>query len=290
VTILNAHARSFKAVQTMLWLGFKSANKIHTQKWQGLEIKGQPAGQMLEILNAHIHVPRVPKTIEYLANDLAPLVNLPWAENHFAERVCGYPINPGVEWANWPDGASAARFLDGRGTFNHNYMERYWPKKTRFLIPSKTPEEWKREYDKFAGLDPSGDGDANTFGIRGEYGDLEDLVRLLWDEPDTRQAYLPIFFPEDTGKGDGGRKPCTLGYHFILREGRLHTYYPMRSCDFYRHWADDVYLTIRLSMWILDQLKDHPIWSGVEVGSFTMHCTSLHMFINDFHLMENQRA
>lgn len=279
MTIFYANYLSFKAVRNALKNQFKKAKKIHTERWQGMDISNHPAGQMVEILNAHIHVPQVPRTIELLANDLVRAVNLPWAEDHFAERVCGMPINPGKEWANWPDGGSAARFLDANGQFNHNYMERYWPRHA-----GQTPDG---TYASRTEARPWRDA---HIGIRHEYGDLDSLVRLLRKEPDTRQAYLPIFFPEDTGIGDGGRKPCTLGYQFILRDGKLHVYYPMRSCDFYRHWGDDVYLTIRLAQWILEQLQDHPIWAGITVGSYTMHCTSLHMFINDYYLMEKENA
>src|SRR3546814_17811567 len=77
--------------------------------------------------------------------------------------------------------------------------------------------------------------------------------------PYTRQAYLPVWFPEDTGSASGQRVPCTLGYQFLIREtpaGKvLHIIYNMRSCDFMRHLADDIYMTIRLAQWMPDQLQ-----------------------------------
>src|SRR5690606_16067856 len=118
-------------------------------------------------------------------------------------------------------------------------------------------------------------------GIRGEYGDLRTLVDKLAWEPDTRQAYIPLYFPEDTGAE--GRMPCTLGYQFIMRKNELHVYYPLRSCDFVRHWADDCYLAVRLLLWILQECrKNNPAdWNDIVPGSYTMHCTSLHVFAND---------
>jgi thymidylate synthase len=101
----------------------------------------------------------------------------------------------------------------------------------------------------------------------------------------TRQAYLPVWFPEDTGIGDGGRKPCTLGYHFLVRNDRMHITYHIRSCDFVRHFRDDIYLTARLVWWMIDRLTedhDHHFWSGVKPGMFVMHIASLHMFVNDY--------
>lgn len=272
-----AHARSFQAVKNQLEVQFRSAQLIHSKTWQGVDVSKQPAAQMLELLNVNIHVPAMPRTTEYLANDLAGAVNLPWAENHFLERMSGEPLNPGVEWKNWPGAHSAEKFLDHRGQFNHNYMERYWPKHAG-------QSEWG-DYASRSSCYPWTD---EHHGIRHEYGDLMDLVDLLREDPGTRQAYLPIFFPEDTGIGDGGRKPCTLGYHFILRAGEFNVYYPMRSCDFHNHWGDDVYMTVRLAMWILSQLRDHEVWANAKLGSFIMHCTSLHMFINDFHKMQGK--
>ena len=237
--------------------------------WQGIDVSQRPEARMRELLNVSFSVDmRGQHDLDHWRLDTG--ANLPWADDHFVERVCGQPINPGVEWANWPWGDSADRFRDADGRFNHNYMERYWP--------------------KYAGNDPNGQGEYNTvgadknYGIRHEYGDLNDLVSLLLKDPETRQAWIPIFFPEDTGIADGGRKPCSLGYHFMVRDKRLHVYYPLRSCDFVRHWGDDVYLTVRLALWVLEQCRERSTsdyWGGVHLGSFTMHCTSLHMFVND---------
>ena len=54
-------------------------------------------------------------------------------------------------------------------------------------------------------------------------------------EPHTRQAWIPLFFPEDTGVGDGGRKPCTLGYQIIVREGNAHS--SMLQCCGLHGWT-----------------------------------------------------
>lgn len=126
-------------------------------------------------------------------------------------------------------------------------------------------------------------------GINWSYGDLSDLVDLLAHEPTTRQAWIPLFFPEDTGTGDGGRKPCTLGYNFLCRRGQLHVWYPLRSCDFVRHFPDDCYLAVRLLLWVLDRCReiDPDVWDSVVPGTYAMHCTSLHVFANDLIQMRN---
>lgn len=367
----------------------KEAYPVHTGTWQGVDISKRPEAQMMELLNVSFtvtHAGRRP--IGVLAQ--ATGCNMPWAEDHFQERVCGQPINPGVEWANWPwankagefrgkkktmpghDWAYLAAIIDGEGSisirtaneagnkyprvkitqvdeafitslhnkfgvgtlrpysspsnqlsdrqsyiwrisgqsevrwvlegcmpylrlkrekavlalrfvehaaplmdeaqpFNHNYMERYWCKQ--------------------AGMNRFGDRIPHR-GIYHPYGDLNDVVNLLGRDPLTRQAYMPVFFPEDTGAVHGERVPCTLGYHLIVRNGELHMVYYLRSCDFVRHMRDDIYLSVRLQQWVLDKLRERfgAYWSDIRPGSFTMHITSLHCFINDFRKLQADHA
>jgi thymidylate synthase len=79
------------------------------------------------------------------------------------------------------------------------------------------------------------------------------VIDLLRDRPTTRQAFIPIWFPEDTGAHHGERVPCTLGYHLMARDGRLKIVYYMRSCDFLRHFRDDVYMAGRLCQWVCER-------------------------------------
>lgn len=258
------------------------AYPVHTNTWQGVDISKRPEAQMMEMLNVSFTVTQAGRRpIGVLAQ--ATGCNMPWAENHFQERVCGQPINPGVEWANWPWANKAGEFLNKWGKFNHNYMERYWPQDAGFRGPTKTAEEY--------GSIPKSEFPLNI-GIYHRYGDLNDVVNLLGRDPLTRQAYMPVFFPEDTGAVHGERVPCTLGYHFIARNGELHLVYYLRSCDFVRHMRDDIYLSIRLQQWVLDQLRARfgEYWSDIRPGSFTMHVTSLHCFINDFRKLQADHA
>lgn len=266
---------SFTRIRNHTWnLFLTHAHKVHTEKWQGVDISKRPEMVSYELMNyTFTHDLNGEGDLDHWRDDVSP--NLPWADDHFEERVCGQPINPGVEWANWPWGDNAARFLDADGKFNHNYMERYWP--------------------KFAGNDPDENGRYDTrgatphFGIRNEYGDLHDLVRTLAHNPLSRQEWFPIFHPEDVGEVVGGRKPCSLGYQFWVRGQRLHVYYPLRSCDFFRHMQDDIYLTIRLLLWVLNRCREiDPLWWDVHPGTFTMHCTSLHVFANDMVTMKRE--
>lgn len=249
---------------------FLAANKVHTERWQGIDIAKRPEMVSYELLNVTVACPLFGEDLDYYRHQCEP--NLPWADDHFLERVSGKPLNPGETWKSWPWAASADKFRNDRERFNHTYMERYWPKYANELpgtLGACVPRH----------------------GIRNAYGDMQSLVEMLAHEPLTRQAWIPIFFPEDTGIGDGGRKPCTLGYQFIMRRDRLHVYYPLRSCDFVRHFNDDVYLTVRLLLWVLEQCRKlNNAWRDILPGTYTMHCTSLHIFENDYRqLMENVR-
>ena len=239
------------------------APQVKNARWQSVAAP-QPSR---ELLNVTLKLDLESENPEHYRKMIQP--NHPWAEDAFKERVCGEPLNPGEQWKHWPFTKSADTHRHA-GVFDHTYAERYWP--------------------KYAGMTPEGKLEilptaSAHGGIRFAYGDLDDLVTILSKEPTTRQAYLPIFFPEDLGAAlRGNRVPCTLGYHFICRDNKLHIVYYIRSCDFIRHFRDDVYMTIRLLLWVLCQCRlaaPENDWAKVCVGSFTMHITSLHVFEGD---------
>jgi hypothetical protein len=242
---------------------FSEAPLIHNKKWQSV---ASPQ-HTYEILNHSFSLNVPPTDITSIAEIVKP--NLPWADHHFElERVGGDPLNPGTTWREWPYAGSAAKHRREGSVdpqFDHSYAERYWP--------------------RYAGLTP--DGRLNSLdegvcaplhGIRFDYGDLRTLIEVLSEDSTTRQAYLPVWFPEDlTAAKMGKRVPCSLGYHFIVRGDYIHMVYYLRSCDFVRHFRDDVYLSIRLLLWVLEQVG----FIGIKPGTFTMHITSLHMFQSD---------
>lgn len=259
------------------------AHEVHTEEWQGVDISGRPEMSSWELMNySFTHRLLEVEDLDHWREDIKP--NLPWADDHFAERICGFPLNPGVEWENWPWGSSAKDFLNLDGDrFNHNYMERFWPKYAGvYNNPRLTPDDFIFSEDGNAYPQWELDDIDPREGIRNPLGDLYDLVKSLAAKPLSRQEWFPIFHPEDVGEVVGGRKPCSLGYQFWVRGGQLHMYYPMRSCDFMRHMQDDIYLAIRMLLWVLDSCRDiDSDWESVRPGTLTMHCSSLHIFTND---------
>jgi hypothetical protein len=203
---------TFQRIRAHTWnLFLAQSHKVHTEKWQGVDIGDKPEMVSYELMNyTFTHDLQGKVDLQHWRHDVQP--NLPWADDHFEERVCGKPINPGVEWANWPWGGNAAKFLDKQGQFNHNYMERYWCKYAGTSGPTRDAEHFDLRSCLYSwrGVTPHR-------GIRNEYGDLNDLVQSLARNPLSRQEWFPIFHPEDVGEVIGGRKPCSLGYQFWVR-------------------------------------------------------------------------
>lgn len=251
------------------------APEVRVPEWQSLDVADKPMGITRELQNAIIQVP-IPESREDAIIEVEP--NLPWAEEHFMERVSGVPHNPPPSHINWPFAQSSNGEHIKAEKFSHTYPERMWP--------------------KYAGLNDEQARSALPIrGIRFDYGDLMDVVNLLHRSPSTRQAYLPIWFPEDTGAVHGERVPCSLGYHFLVREGKIHVTYFIRSCDFLRHFQDDVYLAMRLGQWVRDEVAR--IWAKEDfpsdekraewdMGTLTMHMISLHIFGGDVPRMEKE--
>jgi len=231
---------------------------VELEKWQSINVKDTPRGKMFEALHIYfqVHIPEESRWVE----DIKP--NVEWAYEHYKERVSGLPLNPPPSHKIWPYAQKDNAEFGGDTQFSHTYPERIWPK---YAGNSKIPRK----------------------GIRYEYGDLNDVINLLKKDPLTRQAFLPIWMAEDTGAAHGERVPCTIGYHFIRRHGFLHVTYWIRSCDFLRHFRDDVYLALMLAQFILDALRDSDKnWQDVKLGIYTMHIVNLHIFEPEIHLLK----
>lgn len=249
---------------------------VDVGEWQSQKLE-MP---MRELLHVTFDM-NLPDTAEELAEQTG--ARLPWAEDHFQERVGGEPLNPSPSEAWWPfrqkkDGNTNTDHKSEGEAFSHTYPERMWPKLAN--VPWEVIDEapW--------GQQRMGPEYINR-GIRFDYGDLGDIIEQLKRSPNTRQAYLPIWFPEDTGAVHGKRVPCTLGYHFIIRNGQLDISYFMRSTDLLRHFQDDIYLAGRLAQWVVDQvnfandINDNPNSQYLAVGKLIFHTANLHIFEGD---------
>lgn len=273
---------------------------VDAGRWQGVPTLGRPDLITRELMGWGMSCHTDQRHHFQQDDDLLPILqdqikpNLPWADDHFAERVSRIPSNPGEEYKNWPWwlGQDERSMIQIHQTspedfdliFSHTYQERFWPKWAGYEGPGHHQQRGAPGYK-----------DGILGGIRYSYGDLDDLVNLLYRDPHTRQAYLPIFFPEDTGAVHGGRIPCTLGYQFLLRDNRLHLWYFIRSCDYVRHFRDDIYLAARLLLWVIEQLQEKELrgdlpqlWVDVDPGYLHMLICSLHYHRGDEHIIKGE--
>lgn len=105
---------------------------------------------------------------------------------------------------------------------------------------------------------------------------LPQLILELDKRPGTRQAVMTMYDRHQDMNNWGGRDriPCSMYYQFMVRDGKLHVIYTMRSCDFLTHFIHDVYFTLMLQAYIAGQL-------GIEAGNFTHFMGSLHAYQKD---------
>ena len=105
---------------------------------------------------------------------------------------------------------------------------------------------------------------------------LGKVIERIKKDPESRQLWVSIWNPSIDPDNLGGlsRVPCSLGYGFQIRKGKLNMHYIMRSCDFAVHFPDDVYLANKLLFWVAEQ-------TGYEVGTFTHTIFSFHVYNKD---------
>jgi thymidylate synthase len=117
--------------------------------------------------------------------------------------------------------------------------------------------------------------------LRGAYGprlrawrpghdQLDHVRRTLLAAPDSRRAVIQLYDP-DRDIPHHSDVPCTLGYRFYLRDGRLEMHTTMRSQDLWLGFCYDLFTAT-----VLHELMAH--WTGAEVGSYHHHVDSLHLY------------
>lgn len=264
-------------------LFLEGSTEVNSGEWQSQK-NTDPNMVSWEVEDLSFQWP-IPSTQGVLVKAVQP--NMPWAEEHFQERVSGHALNPPPSHERWPHRRKDNAEHMPSGRFSHTYPERFWPKRAGspdadcYTLPDG---DCASSHCRLHG--------SGVFGVRFNYGDLGDVVKQLSRSPLTRQAYLPVWFPEDTGAVHGERVPCTLGYLFKMRRGQLNCTYYIRSCDFMRHFADDVYMACRLVQWMCHQLDPN---RGGDVswprpGALTMHVGSFHVFAGDKPILEHRRS
>jgi thymidylate synthase len=144
-----------------------------------------------------------------------------------------------------------------------------------FINPGNAWLLRKEEWEKF--LNEKGEMDY-TYNERLQ--GLDKVMAELKRNPDTRQAWLPIFERKDLD-GLGGKKriPCSLGYNFSIREGKLNLTYIQRSADMVAHLGNDIILAHMMQKYVQLEL-------GLENGYLDHFIFSLHSYKKDWETLE----
>lgn len=235
MTLISSTIKEQKA--KLYYFGIVRPNKL----WQGVELKYK----MLEMFNIFLTLD-IPHEITELISETN--ADIPWAEDHFDERIGREPLNPGNQWKNWPyyrDMDNDRLFRNDRegNKFSHTYMERMWCKGYK--------------------------------GIGYEFGDFNDFLVRFLEDPYGRQHYFSIWHPEDQSPGSR-RRPCTIGYFFQIVNMKLECTYHIRSCDIFRHFHNDIYMTGRLMQYVWEAMTE--VLPYLRLGNLYMWIGNLHCF------------
>lgn len=180
-----------------------------------------------------------------------------WADAEFIERVSGTTINPGKAWElNKPMWEEFLVNNGGNLKFDYTYAERI----NRSCCNSFNKEPIRTTIRTY----------------------LQNIIRLLEYDNDTRKAVLSIFDPSiDSHALDGvARIPCSMYYQFLIRDNGkgekvCNIIYNQRSSDFVGHFGDDVYLAWRLMEYVAEKV-------GVKPGYLFHQLGSLHSYQRDW--------
>jgi thymidylate synthase len=143
-------------------------------------------------------------------------------------------------------------------------------------------EAWKIRKDEWEPLLNDEGRMDYTYSERINYNNaIQDIITELKRNSDTRQAWLPIFHPKDIARlGGKGRIPCSLGYFFSVRNGKLNLTYVQRSADLVMHFGNDIWLAWMMKTYIASMV-------GVEPGFLEHIIFSLHSYKRDWLKLED---
>lgn len=117
--------------------------------------------------------------------------------------------------------------------------------------------------------------------MQGAYGpqileQLRYVVNTLKEDPDSRQAVISLWRPNPSGSKD---TPCTLSFHFMIRDDRLNMHVTMRSNDII--WGNNIDIPSfsMIQLIIAGLLKKEP-------GKLYHTANSLHLYERHFELAE----
>ena len=128
----------------------------------------------------------------------------------------------------------------------------------------KVPPIWERMADE------SGNVNSN-YGYQWKRMDqLDNIVKLLSDNPETRQAAITIYDAKEIWKYKNDT-PCTYAVQFTIVQGGLYMAVYMRSNDLWYGFCNDQYQFASLQELVAERLD-------LPVGTYYHHAHNLHLY------------
>jgi thymidylate synthase len=133
-------------------------------------------------------------------------------------------------------------------------------------IYGKIPPIWKRMADK--------DGNVNSnYGWQMQRSDqLNKVVQMLNEKPDTRQATISIYDGKEIDKY-ATDTPCTYAIQFTILNNKLNMCVTMRSNDLWYGFCNDQYCFSELQRYVAMRINR-------EVGEYYHFAHNLHLYNN----------
>jgi len=131
-------------------------------------------------------------------------------------------------------------------------------------IYGKVPAIWKRMADT--------DGNVNSnYGWQWQRNDqLNHVIRLLKDDPETRQAAISIYDAKEWDKYTYDT-PCTYAVQFTILHGKLDMCVTMRSNDLWYGFCNDQYCFSKLQEMVSNELN-------IEPGTYYHFAHNMHLY------------
>jgi len=133
-------------------------------------------------------------------------------------------------------------------------------------IYGKIPEIWKRMANEWGSVN-------SNYGWQWERNDqLDKVIKLLSDNPKTRQAAISIYDAKEI-KNYKYDTPCTYAVQFTILDNKLNMCVAMRSNDLWYGFCNDQYCFSKLQKLVADEV-------GWPVGTYFHFAHNLHLYNN----------
>ena len=160
--------------------------------------------------------------------------------------------------------------------WKHDYAEAEWQwylsgdnniKKLGDLY-GKVPEIWKRMADELGRVN-------SNYGYQWQReNQLDNVIEMLKDNPNTRQATISIYDGKQIESGVYKYDtPCTYAVQFTIVDDKLNMCVTMRSNDLWYGFCNDQYCFSRLQLMIADKLE-------IRLGTYFHFAHNLHLYNN----------